>query len=141
MTILSPANLELSRTHPQSTELFLSVFQPSTVLSATVSGAVAVGSITIPYTATGGSSVSVEAGMTILIGNTAGARDVGKLRVRSIDASNIVVAENSGITWTGKYLTVLRYFEAWPVYPRIINDPNNFIPLMFKNSFSSLLGT
>jgi hypothetical protein len=146
--MLTPAQLETSRTHPQSTELYLSVFQPRTVLSATVTGAVAIGSITIPYTTVSGSYLDVEAGMTILIGTTAGARDVGKLRVRSIDASNIVVAENSGITWTGKYLTVLRHFELWAVYPRIINDPANDENVIFYKDYdivysnqNSILGT
>ena len=146
--ILDYQNLQLSRTHPQSTELFLSVFQPNTVLSATVTGTVSAGSITIPFVATGGSYLAVEAGMTLLVGTSAGARDVGKLRVRSITNGNMVVAENSGITWTGKYLTVLRYFEVWPVYPRIISDSSNSENVIFYKDYdivytnqNSILGT
>lgn len=132
---LSPATLELSRTHPQSTELYLSVFQPRTILSATVSGALAVGAITVPYILVSGSILDVEAGMTLLVGTTAGARDIGKLRVRSIDGTNITVAENSGINWTGKFLTILRYWEVWPIYPRIINDPNNAENVIFYKDY------
>lgn len=148
MGALSAPNLELARTKPQSTELSLSVFQPRTVLSATVNGTVVAGSITIPFTTSSGSYLAVEAGMTLLVGTSAGARDVGKLRVRSLTSGNIVVAENSGITWTGKYLTVLRHFEVWPVYPRIIPDPSNDENVIFYKDYdiaytnqNSILGT
>lgn len=148
MSQLSNTTLSLSREHPQSTELFLSVFQPNTVLVALVSGTVSAGAITIPFTTSSGSYLAVEAGMTLLIGTSAGARDVGKLRVRSITNGSMVVAENSGITWTGKYLTVLRYFEVWPVYPRIIPDPSNSENVIFYKDYdisytnqNTILGT
>lgn len=124
---LSEHNLELTRLHPQETELYLSIYRPTTAMAAMVTGTVERGSRTIPYfNITAGAFSSVGSGMTLLVGTSAGARDLGKVRVKSANASTIVVAENSDIDWpSATHLTILRYFELWPVYPRIIQDPSD----------------
>jgi len=108
------------------TKLYLSIFRPTTVMTAQVTGTVARNDYIIPYYNPSGDYNSVLEGMTLLIGTTAGAEDVGRIRIRSVDADNFTVAENSNIDWqVGQYLTVLRFWDIWPVYPRIINDPSD----------------
>lgn len=135
--LLTAQELITARTQPQSVELNLSIFQPQTVLACIATGTMTRGDRVIPYTAvSSGSYLSVEAGMTLLVGSSAGARDVGKIRIKSITASVITVSENSHINWaTGLYLTVLRFFEVWPVYPRIIPDPANAEDVIFYKDY------
>jgi len=134
---LSASQLVTIREQPQSVELNLSIFQPRTVLACMVTGTHARGDRVITYdTVSAGSYLSVEAGMTLLVGTTAGARDVGKIRVKSITSSQITVSENSHINWADDlYLTVLRFWEVWPVYPRIIPDPSNSEDVIFYKDY------
>lgn len=136
---LSGPNQELIRTQPQQSELFLSIFQPTTALACMVSGTVSKNSITIPYkNVSSGSYLAVEPGMTLLVGSSAGGRELGKIRVRSITSSAITVSENSNINWPlATHLTVLRYWEVWPVYPRIISDPNNIDNVIFYKDYDT----
>lgn len=150
MTRLSDANLELLRTRTQRTQLYMSIFQPRSVFKARVNNVSATrGDRTIPYdSVTLGSVGDVEAGMTLLVGTTEGAQDVGKIRIRSINGSQFVVSENS-ISWADNlYLTVLRYWELWPIFPRIINHPTNPEDVIFYKDYdlvysnqNSILGT
>lgn len=133
---LPNADITTVRTQPQSSELYLSVFQPTTVLTATPSGTVSKGSMEIPYVTTSGSYLSVEAGMTLLVGTSSGGRELGKIRIRSITANRIVVAENSHIDWaSATHLTVIRFWELFPVYPRIIQDPGNDENVIFYKDY------
>ena len=146
---LTAQDLATQRKQPQSSELYLSIFTPQTAMTAIVTGTPAKGDMEISYTGASGSYLSVEAGMTLLVGSTAGARDVGKIRIKSIDGSQVVVAENSHIPWAvGQHLTVLRYWELWPVYPRIISNPSNDEDVIFYKDYdidytdqNSLFGT
>ena len=123
--IPSASELTLLRTRPQSTRLWLSVYKPPTVLACQISGSHSVGSYQINYDAiTSGSFASVESGMTMYIGSTPGASDIGKIRVRSATASQITVAENADINWAdNQYLTVIKFWEINAIFPRIIQDP------------------
>src|SRR3990167_1339226 len=97
---LTPSELVTIRQRPQSTQLFLSVFQPGTVLACQVTGSVVRGDRVIPFdTVSSGSYLSCESGMTVLVGSSAGARDLGKIRLKSITSSQMVVSENSHINW------------------------------------------
>lgn len=148
---LTPAQLELIRTRPQSSRLSLFIYQPRTVMQCKINdAAITKGAMTITYNnVTLGSSSVVEAGMTLLIGTTAGASDVGRIRIRSASASSFTVSENSNIQWANSlFLTVLRYFEIWPVFPRIIFNPNQIDDSIFYKDYdiaytnqNSLLGT
>ena len=138
------------RTHPQSTELYLSVFRPRTAFAAMVTGTLSKGAREITYySPTTGTYLSVEAGMTLLVGTSSGSRDLGKVRVRSATSSQLVVAENSHIDWSrATHLTVQRYWELWPVFPRIINDPSDDENVIFYKDYdvaytnqNSILGT
>ena len=137
---LSDPELAKIRFHPQQTEQYLSVFRPTTAMAALVNsgaGPVARGSYVIPYnTVSSGSYLAIEAGMTMLVGTTPGGRELGKIRVRSATNTNITVSENSSINWPAAvYLTVLRYFELWPVYPRIISNPSNPEDVIFFKDY------
>ena len=73
--------------------------------------------------------------MTLLVGTSSGNDDVGRIRIRSATSSQFVVAENS-ISWADNlYLTVLRYWEVWPVYPRIISDPDDSENVIFYKDY------
>lgn len=151
MTVLSPAQLELIRTRPQKTKLYLSIFQPQAIFKARVNdGSIAKGARTIPYdTVSLGSYTAIEANFTMWVGTTDGGQDLGKIRVRSATSGQLVVSENSDIEWQDNaYLTVFRYVELWPVFPRIIQNPSNAEDVIFYKDYdiaytnqNSILGT
>lgn len=138
MTILSQANLALLRTRPHATKLWLSAFQPTTVLACRVNDAsIAKGARSITFdTVSSGSYLNIEADFTMLVGTSAGASDVGRIRVRSATSSVITVAENSDIAWADDlYLTVLKYVDVVPIFPRIIQDPSNPTNVIFYKDY------
>lgn len=140
---LPASDLEIIKTHPQSSELYLSIFQPRTIMTCIPNGASpnAIGARTINYvtgSSSSGSYLSIESGMTLLVGTSLGGRELGKIRIKSATATTFVVAENSNIQWPlAQYFTVLRYFEIWPVYPRIINDPGNVDNVIFYKDYDT----
>jgi len=108
--ILTSPDLELLRTRPSTTNLNLFIFQPRSVMKCRVNDAsIAKGAREIVYNAVSlGSYLDVEANMTMLVGTSAGASDVGRIRIRSADGSQFVVSENSNIEWSNAlHLTVL----------------------------------
>jgi hypothetical protein len=128
MTILSSAQKALVNTRPQSSDLYLSIFEPPIALSCRVNdSSIAKGERTITYdSVTAGSYSLIEANFIMLVGTSAGSDDKGRIRVKSATASTITVQANSHIDWANNdYLTVLRYIEMVPLYQRIIQDPAN----------------
>jgi hypothetical protein len=148
---LNTAQGALLRQRPQQTKLFLSIFQPQAVFKARINDAsIARGARTITYnTVSLGSFAAIRAGATMWVGTSNGGNELGKIRVRSATASEIVVSENSDIDWANlAYLTVFFYFEMWPVFPRIIQDPSNVENVIFYKDYdipytnqNSILGT
>ena len=136
--ILSDADLLTLRTRPHSTRLHLSIYQPSTLLACQVNdAAIARGARTITYdNVTAGSYLNVEADVTMLIGTSAGASDVGNIRVRSITSSVVTVAENSDIDWADDlYLTILNYVDVRPIFTRIIQNPADEENVIFYKDY------
>lgn len=126
--ILTAAQQTLLRSKPHNTKLYLSVYQPSTVLACRVNDlSIAKGARAITYdTVTAGSFGLVRSGMTMYVGTSAGADDKGKIRVKSATSSVITIAENSHINWADNdYLTIISFVEIQSIYPRIIQDPSN----------------
>ena len=79
---------------------------------------------------------AVESGMTLLVGASDGGSEVGRIRIRSATSTQFVVSENSNIKWENLlHLTVLRYFEIWPIFPRIIQDPLNREDVLFYKDY------
>lgn len=148
---LSNSDLSILRSRPHTSSLYLSIFNPEIVMQCKINNpSIAKGAITIDYdTVTLGDFSAVDAGFTLLIGSTLGARDIGKIRIRSTSSSQFVVSENSNIQWADQlFLTVLRYVETWPIFPRIINDPANVENVIFYKDYdiaytnqNSILGT
>lgn len=148
---LTSVEQELIRTRPQGTKLYLSIFQPQAIFKARINDSGIVrGEREIIYdTVSLGSFSLIQSGMTMWIGTTEGAMDVGKIRVRSATSNTIVVSENSDIEWEDNlYLTIFYYFELWPIFPRIIQDPNNAENVIFYKDYdipytnqNSILGT
>ena len=127
MSQITTEEKNLLESRPHSTKLWLSVYKPTTILACQVNdGGIERGERTITYDNATGDHTDVKYGMVMLVGSSAGESDKGKIRVRSADASEIVVAENSNIGWENDdHLTILNFFEINPVYPRIIQDPSD----------------
>lgn len=148
---LTNQQLAILRQKPQSTHLYLSIFQPVAIFKAQVNNASATrGDRVITFdSVTLGLYTYIQNGMTMWVGSTPGANDIGKVRVRSATSTQITVSENSNIAWADNlYLTVFRYWELWPVYPRIIQDPANAENVIFYKDYdiaysnqNSILGT
>ena len=133
--IPTSAQLELLRTRPHRTNLWLSIYKPDIIFAARVNNSSAAKGMR--YTEydglVSGSAGYVENGMTCYVGTTPQGRDKGKIRVRSIAGSTIYFAENDYINWADDdYLTIVRYVEPWTVYPRMITGSSNYLE-MYKD--------
>lgn len=123
--VLTGTELTYLETLPHKKKVYLVVDIPTAVFTARVnSAAIAYPNMTIPYDGGVGDHTAALAGMTLILGSSAGARDLGKVRVKTAPdgavAGDIVVAENSDVEWADNmYITVLDVFEAWSVFPRI----------------------
>ena len=148
---LSQSLLEILRTQGHSTKLSMSIYKPPTLLACLVNSAtIGRGARSIPFdTVSAGAFGNVYANAIMYIGTTAGAMDVGRIRVRSITSSVITVAENSDIDWANNlFLTVVDFIEISAIYPRIIKDPVNDENVIFYKDYdivytnqNSVLGT
>jgi hypothetical protein len=59
-----------------------------------------------------------------LIGTSAGSDDIGRTWVRSASSSSLRFVESDHIDWSSAtHITVLKYTEIIPVFPRIIQNP------------------
>ena len=149
--ILNTSDLVLLRTRPQRTQLSLSIYQPTTLFAAraNLTGTFSKGSMTISYqNVTTGSYGSVLPNGTLLVGSAPGLQDLGKVRLKSADASNLYVAENSDVLWSsGVYLTEQNYVDLWPIYPLMVQDSTGVNVIFFKDTNiaytnqNSVLGT
>lgn len=92
----------------------------------------------IPYdNVSFGSYLDVEDGMTLLIGTHEGGSDLGRIRIVSANSTRFLVSENANIKWQNNlHLTVIRYWDLWPVFPRIIQDPSNEEDVIFYKDYN-----
>lgn len=135
---LPASDLEVVRTRPQKTQLYLSVFQPTIVFQAQINDSgITKGARVISFdNVTLGSWTAVGDGMTMLIGSTPGADDLGKIRIRQAAVSSITVSENSNIAWANDaYITVQRFWRVDPIYPRIIQNPADETDVIFYKDY------
>lgn len=148
---LSSTNLEKIRQRPQQSTLYLSIFQPTVVMKCRLNNASAAkGDRTIPYDGvTVGSFANVEANFMMWVGSSDGAQDLGKARIRSATSGQFIVGENSNVDWQNDaWLTVYKYVELNPIYPRITSNPSNIADSIFLKDYdivyagqNSTLGT
>ena len=129
MVAINSSELALLRSRPHETNLWLSIYKPVTIFAAQVNDvAAAPGLRIVTYNnVTTGAYTAIKNGMTMYIGTTSGARDIGKIRVRQADATTVTVAENSDIEWADDlYITVVNFWEINAVYPRMeVPDPED----------------
>lgn len=128
MTTPTAGELALLRTQPHETQLYLSIYKPKTVFAAQVNDAsIAKGEMVITYNnVTSGAFASIGVGMTLYVGTTPGGKDKGSIYIFGRDATTITVGENSHINWEDDdYLTVVDFYQIWPIYPRYVQDGVN----------------
>lgn len=127
------AQISRLRTRPHRTVLNLGVYEPTTAFAARLNHpSVPKNSRVLTVSLLAGNPAEVVRGMTVYIGTYPNGRDVARLRAISATATTLTVAENS-LTWMdGWYLTIVRFYEPWAVYPRIILDPNN-VPIFYRD--------
>lgn len=134
MTNPGPVDLVRLRKRPTQAQLHLAIYQPSNVLTAQINDvSIEKGAQSIVYDNAAGNWQEIESGMTMYVGTTPGAKDVGRIRVRTATPAAISVAENDHIDWQDDlYLTIVSFFEPWGIFTRIVLDANN-IPIFYKD--------
>jgi hypothetical protein len=114
--ITSP-ELALLRSEGQWSQLYMAVLKPNTVYTARLASVPVSNDqvFEISYNSGSGTLADVKAGMTLLVGTTAGARDLGLCRIRTApDGSKIYIGETSEIIWSSNcYLTITDDFDLW----------------------------
>lgn len=114
---MTSPELVFARSDGQSSALYLSILKPVTIYTArinqTFSGLDMVAQIT--YDTGVGNLADVIPGMTMWIGSTLGAKDVGTCRIRKTPTSAIFyIGEESELTLVDDlYLTVVDEFNLW----------------------------
>lgn len=112
------ADLALLRTRPNYQDWYLCVHRPPTIWTAQVNGSPARGATSIPFD----NEVETEAPvkhMMLWVGTTVGARDVGVLRFKAEDGTNLTVNSND-VEWVDDYfLTVKKNFQPLSVLPSL----------------------
>ena len=114
--------LTLLRAPGHASRLYAAILQPATIYQARVNQTFTTtdGVLEITYDGGSGTLADVLPDMALLVGTSAGARDIGITRVRSIDATKIYIGETSDIPWTDNlYLTVINDFGLWAKHVRI----------------------
>lgn len=124
MATLSAGDLTNLRTKQHHANLYLSVFQPASLLVAQVANAsIARGARSIAYDTGSGTAAeyaTIEAGQTLEVDTATGTEYV---RVKAITGNQvsgtITVAEN-GIVWDDNQVIRIKHnYELWPVFPAI----------------------
>jgi hypothetical protein len=136
MSNLTAAQTEIIRRHPQRTELYLSIYQPKTLVQFQITGTYSSGEIELTYiNVVTGSYTGVPANVSALIGTTQGASNVATLRVRSITATDVTFAENEIVWQNGQWVTIIDQVDVQAIYPRIIQDPNDDENVIFYKDY------
>lgn len=114
--ITSP-ELTLLRTGGQGSVLRAAFYEPDTVYTARVNQSFSTKDkvLQVTYDTGSGTLANVKAGMTMLVGSSAGASDKGIVRIRKAPTSSIFyIGEESDVDWSDNlYLTVIADFDLW----------------------------
>jgi hypothetical protein len=104
-------------------ELELYVWDPPTVFEAYVSGTYDRGALTVSYqNVVTGTYADVLPGMTMYVDNANVMGTPTKVRVREISIGTVTLAENEIIWSDNQKITVVKFFEAWGVNPKIVTE-------------------
>jgi len=130
--------LALFRTPGGWSRLWLAVYKPNTVYTARLAAVPAssdrVGEIT--YNTGSGTLGDVKAEMTLWVGSTAGARDLGVCRIRKAPISGtFYIGMTSEVDWQSTcYLTVV---DLFPLSARVPRMDAGTLKLDYENSYSN----
>lgn len=108
--------LALYRTPGQWAKLRAAVFQPTVIYTARINQVFTAwdGILEIAFDGGAGTLANVLPDMTLLIGSTAGAHDIGICRLRDKDADTFFIGETSNVKYMDNhYLTVINDFGLW----------------------------
>lgn len=123
---LTSPELALLRGDGQWSKLYLAVLKPNTIYTARL--AALPGSTDLVYEITYNTGVGtlgdVKAGMTLYVGTTAGAYDLGMCRIRKAPiAGTFYIGLTSEIDWASNcYLTVVDDFDLWAKHSILVAD-------------------
>lgn len=120
---LTSAELELLRSDAQFTRLYLAVHQPNTIYTALLNGVPVENDEVYQITFDNGAGTlgDVKAGMTLYVGTSAGAYDLGMCRIRKAPiAGTFYIGITSEIVWADNcFLTVVDDFDLWAKHATI----------------------
>ncbi|HZU86603.1 MAG TPA: hypothetical protein VFF78_03900, partial [Anaerolineaceae bacterium] len=122
---LTSTELAHLRSERQRSRLYLAIHKPVAVYSCRVNQAAFTDPVVeVTYDSASGTLAEVLADMTVWVGTTAGARDVGITRVRKAPTASVLYVPPGEIAWEDDlYLTVVDEFRLWPRVPQAIyND-------------------
>ena len=126
MSTLSPAQLVTIRSHPHTVDAKLSVIVPETVYCGKITGSPDRGAIEITVTDVSGNIGNVKEGQTVYVGTSCGLYDISKRRLRRVNG-NVLTLDESSLIWDNSwYLTVVKNWELWPMYPYISGTAGNY---------------
>lgn len=124
---MTSEELEVVRRDGQGCRLYLAVHRPAVVFAARVNQTFNSldGVAEVVYdTVTVGAYTDILPDMTLYVGTSAGAYDVGMARIRkAADATKIYIGETSEINFANDlYLTVVDEFSIWQRHLRVVNE-------------------
>ena len=137
---LSAGQLTTLRSPNQWSQRYLLIRKPNTILTATLTSVPGSNDsvVDITYTLVSGTYTNIMPGMTLLVGTTSGARDLGIARIRkTCTSSHIYIGEQSEIHWSaGCYLTINDNFMPWSKPPRIVDVDNAIWDMDYEITYS-----
>ena len=110
----------------QSSKLYLAIHNPTIIFQCQTNQEFASLDrvVEVAYDNATGDYADILPGMTVWIGSTAGAWDLGQVRARKTATSGLLyVGENADVTWANDvHITVVDEFGIWARHPRVVSD-------------------
>jgi len=118
---LNPGQLSNLRDgHSHIVDTYMAAAIPEVVYCGTVGGAPSRGDRDITCVNVSGNIANVIEGQTIYVGTACEDYSISKRRLRA-RAGQVLTVDENGVDWqVGDYITVVEYWEPWPVQPRIL---------------------
>lgn len=129
MPVVSAPNLALLRSEGQSSKTYFSILVPDTIWTARINGTVVLGQTDIPFDGGAGTHFTlVGAIQEVLVGSSAGADDIGRLRTKDITSADagvtgtLTVSGHSLSVANNQYLTFLFHYPLKPRWSFVDED-------------------
>ena len=123
---MTEGELTKVRSDYQASKLFLAIHNPAIVFQCQVNQTFDSLDrvVEVAYDNATGDYADIIPGMTAWVGSSAGAWDLGQVRVRKDATSNtLYVGENADVAWGDNvHLTVVDEFGIWARHPRVTDD-------------------